>query len=74
MAKGKGTKGQTTIYKTPYKKLKIEQQEYAVPAPLVALVVLLSYKPSDKSCIRKSPESAYDKWNISVVIWDTYIP
>jgi len=28
MAKGKRTKGKTTIYKTSHRKLKIEQQEH----------------------------------------------
>jgi hypothetical protein len=37
MAKRKRTKAQTTIYKTPYRKLKIEQYE---PASLVTSVVL----------------------------------
>jgi hypothetical protein len=33
-----------------------------------------SYKPADKPWMRKGPGSNYDKWNISVVICDTYIP
>ena len=33
-----------------------------------------SYKASDKSWMRKGPESAYNKWNISVVFCDTDIP
>jgi hypothetical protein len=33
-----------------------------------------SYKPVDKSWMRKGPGSAYDKWNIYVVICDTDIP
>ena len=33
-----------------------------------------SYKPGDKSRMRKGPGSVYDKQNISVVICDTYIP
>jgi hypothetical protein len=33
-----------------------------------------SYKPGDKSGMRKEQESAYDKWNISVVIYGTNIP
>jgi hypothetical protein len=33
-----------------------------------------SYKASDKSWMRKEPESAYNKWNISVVFCDTDIP
>ena len=55
MAKIKSAKGQTTIYKTLHRKLKIEQREphktlwvnsgspegYAVPAPHVAPAVLL---------------------------------
>jgi len=32
------------------------------------------YKPSDKSSMRNDPDSDYDKWNISMVIWDTDIP
>jgi hypothetical protein len=33
-----------------------------------------SYKPGDKSRMRKGPGSVYDKWNISVVICNTDIP
>jgi hypothetical protein len=33
-----------------------------------------SYKPGDKSWMRKGPGIVYDKWNISVVICDTDIP
>jgi hypothetical protein len=33
-----------------------------------------SYRPGDKSCMRKGPGSVYDKWNISVVICNTDIP
>ena len=32
------------------------------------------YKPGEKSRMRKGPGSVYDKWNISVVIYDTDIP
>jgi hypothetical protein len=35
--------------------------------------VNLAHKPGDKSWTRKGPESAYDKWNISVFICDTDI-
>ena len=31
------------------------------------------YKPRDKERMRKGARSVYDKWNISVVICDTYI-
>jgi hypothetical protein len=36
------------------------------------LMKLSSYKPGDKSWMRKGPESVYNKWNISVVICDRY--
>ena len=56
MAKGKSTKGQTAIYNTLHIRLQIEQHEphwklgvHSVPAPLVAPVVLASYKLGDKS-------------------------
>jgi hypothetical protein len=36
--------------------------------------VNLVTKPGDKSSMRKGPGSAYDKWNISVVIFETNTP
>ena len=47
---------------------------WAVPAPLVAPVVLSSYKPGDKSWMRKGPGNVYRKWNIYVVVCDIDIP
>jgi hypothetical protein len=88
MAKRKKTKGQTTIYKTLHRKLKIEQHRTSLKTGVELMCsgrmqFLLhewhmfrysSYKVDDKSWMRKGPGSAYDKWNISVVICDTYVP
>ena len=38
------------------------------------IYVCSSYKPGEQSWTRKGPRPPYDKWNIYVVICDTYIP
>jgi hypothetical protein len=75
-------KGQTTIRKILHRKLKIEQHEpHYIPGWTQVLrkgwkflfhyhpSCYCRYKPGDNSWMRKGPGSAYDKWNISVVIW-----
>jgi len=81
--KEKRTKGQTTIYKILHEKPKIEQYELyqnrcsgrvssSCSTNGIRHDTVVTYPVL--SCIRKWPESAYDKWNISAVFWDTDIP
>ena len=86
MAKWKNTKGQTTIYKKNSYKTKERVKWTPLKTgselmwsgrvcsscsinPLITLIVLI-YKPGDRSWTRKGPVSFCDKWNISVVICD----
>ena len=45
----------------------------AVPAQLVHPSCYSSYKPGDKSCMKKWPDGGYDNQNIYVIICDTDI-
>jgi len=80
-------KGHTMIQKTLHRKLKIEQHEpnlkpgwsrvfrkYTQFMLHNDLSCYSSCKPGYKSWMRNGPGSVYDKWKISVVIWDTAIP
>jgi hypothetical protein len=88
--KEKSTKGQTTIYKTYIYIYKTKDRVTRTPLKTEGELrcsgtVSKSCSTSDTrpvnlvtnqvmSWMRKGPGSVYDRWNISVIICDTYIP
>jgi len=79
--KWKRIKGQTMIYKTQPRKLKIEQHERRCSWRINSSCstcgpcdVSLVKKTGHKSWMRKGPDYAHDNRNISVVMWDIDIP
>ena len=78
MIKGNRTKGQTMIYRTLHRKLKIKYQEprgwthmlmgVSSSCSICELVVLLLLQTRDMSWIKKGSDCDYDKRNISVVV------
>jgi hypothetical protein len=83
MDKRNRTKGQTMIYSTLHRQLKIEKHEPhkntginsggKVSTPLVASSCYSCYKHCNKSWMRKWRDCDYNKRNTSVVIYDTEI-
>ena len=73
MAKIKRTKGQTTIYKTLHRKLKIATRTLLKTGGEFMCCGRVSSFCSS-SGTHRACYSSYDKWNILVVICDTCIP